>query len=185
MDYNLGDLPGEEWLPISGYETLYSVSTYGRVRSFPRITWNGVSNFTLPARIMRPINNGYGYPYVTLNIGKKNTKNFYLHRLVASAFLGSAPNARSEVNHKDGRKTNNCVCNLEWVSRRENAIHATDTGLRKSFAVERVDADGTTTKYLNAYRAASELGVSPYYIYGKIRTGAPCKNTRAVWRRVS
>ncbi len=29
-------LPSEEWRPVSGYEGLYAVSSYGRVRSLPR-----------------------------------------------------------------------------------------------------------------------------------------------------
>ena len=41
---------------------------------------------------------------------------------MAAAFL-EKDESRTEVNHIDGRKENNCMYNLEWVNRRENTIH--------------------------------------------------------------
>lgn len=57
---------------------------------------------------------------------KWRNKTHLVHRLVAEAFLGPSP---LEVNHKDGVKNSNHLHNLEYVTTRENIIHAYATGL--------------------------------------------------------
>lgn len=52
----------------------------------------------------------------------------YIHRLVAEAFLGACP-AEHEVHHKDGKKTNNALANLVYVSKQE---HLKDNILKNS-----------------------------------------------------
>ena len=74
-----------------------------------------------------PICNGNGYLYVSKQSGRK-TKHYYVHRLVAEAFIENPLN-KPEVNHIDGNKRNNIVENLEWCTRGENIIHAYKTGL--------------------------------------------------------
>jgi len=51
-----------------------------------------------------------------------------VHRLVAITFL-SNPNNYTDINHKDGNKTNNTITNLEWVSKSQNTLHAYQNGL--------------------------------------------------------
>lgn len=71
--------------------------------------------------------NGRGYCSVMLyKNGKPYTK--VVHRLVAEAFIPN-PYNKTQVNHIDGNKHNNCVENLEWVTQSENMIHAFKTGL--------------------------------------------------------
>ncbi len=63
-----------------------------------------------------------GYVYIGLKRNKKN-KNIRVHRIVAEAFILNPLN-KLEVNHIDGNKTNNNIKNLEWVTKKENEIHA-------------------------------------------------------------
>lgn len=75
------------------------------------------------------VKNKYISFYLTLPNGKK--KRFFAHRLVAIAYIPNDDPNKTEVNHKDGNKLNNCVDNLEWVSAKENAQHALAIELRK------------------------------------------------------
>lgn len=69
-----------------------------------------------------------GYNHVTLYKGtKKDRKTFKVHILVAKLFIPNPLN-KEEVNHIDCNKNNNCVSNLEWVSRLENVRHALNNG---------------------------------------------------------
>ena len=63
-----------------------------------------------------------GYVKVCL---RKDGNNYtaLVHRLVALTFIPNLEN-KSEVNHKNGIKTDNRVENLEWVTDRENKYHS-------------------------------------------------------------
>lgn len=65
-----------------------------------------------------------GYLKVRLWDGTKY-KNYFVHRLVAQSFIPN-PKNKSQVNHKDGNKTNNNINNLEWVTQSENMRHSFD-----------------------------------------------------------
>lgn len=70
------------------------------------------------------------YPTYNLTIdGKK--KQVKIHRMVAETFLPQ-PIDKNIVNHIDGDTHNFKLNNLEWVSPRENSLHAINTGLRKN-----------------------------------------------------
>ena len=128
--FELEDLEGEIWRWIRGYEGLYQISNFGRVKSFPRKGSRGTK--TTGFLIMKPLITRSGYLYVSLK-NKGAMQRFKLHRLVSQAFIEN-PENKQTVNHKDGNKFNNYVDNLEWATQDENNQHAIDTGLQKSGA---------------------------------------------------
>lgn len=65
-------------------------------------------------------NRMYRCVYVKEN-GKQ--KGYYVHRLVAQAFIPN-PENKPQVNHIDGNPSNNRLDNLEWVTESENIVHA-------------------------------------------------------------
>lgn len=108
----------EEWRKIVGYEGLYEVSSFGRVRSLDRFYYR-----LHKGKFLSPTKDRYGYLTVTLNCNGKS-KTIKIHRLVAQAFLPN-PDNLPQVNHKDEVKSNNCVENLEWCDGKYNVNYGT------------------------------------------------------------
>ena len=93
---------------IKGYEGIYRISSDGKVFSTKGIKTVEISN------------NGYA----RVNLFKNGKgKHYSIHRLVASAFIPNPLNLEM-VNHKDGNKINNAICNLEWWNANYNMKHA-------------------------------------------------------------
>ena len=123
----------EEWKIINNFPK-YAVSNLGNVKT---LFWqNNVNGKLYPReKILTPIKRKDGYLKVNLHNdeykGRGKGCECLVHRLVAEAFILN-PRDFTEVNHKDGDKTNNCVDNLEWCSRQQNVLHSYKLGLRKS-----------------------------------------------------
>ena len=117
----------EIWKPVVGYEGLYEVSSYGRVRSLDRIDSN---NHPLKGVILKPYISNSGYLLVGLYKQQKRDRKL-LHRLVAEAFIPN-PDNKPEIDHINTIKTDNTVflnedgsinyekTNLRWTTRKEN-----------------------------------------------------------------
>lgn len=103
----------ETWRPVAGYEGLYEVSDFGRVRSLPRATTAG--------RVLKPrVQPSRGYRCVFLSRdGRITTKQ--VHRLVLESFVGPCP-ADQECRHLDGDKLNNLATNLVWGTRSQQRL---------------------------------------------------------------
>lgn len=118
----------EIWKDIVGYEGFYQVSNLGRVKSLDRTfeRKDGKPYFQKGC-IIKLKANIHGYKQVNLyRIGKRKT--ITIHRLVATTFINNEY-GKPEINHKNGIKTDNMVYNLEWVTRKENVVHAHNNDL--------------------------------------------------------
>lgn len=120
----------EIWKPVVGYEGIYEVSSLGRIRSLPRIVKSRSPNGRLmKGKIRKPNFRSHGY--IQFNLYDKENKNFAarnLHRIIAMAFIPN-PENKPEVNHIDANPSNNSLSNLEWVTHKENIVHAVKIGL--------------------------------------------------------
>lgn len=118
------------YLAVKDYEGLYEVNRSGEVRSVDRtVLGKDGAKYFKKGRVLRPTQNKQ-VGYLQVSLWKGNTGvSHYVHRLVAQAHIPN-PKGLLEVNHIDGDRHNNCVTNLEWLSRQGNAQHAVDTGLR-------------------------------------------------------
>lgn len=110
----------ELWKSISGYKGIYEISNTGRIRSLTRtiIRKNGRQQTFIGEEKIPTLDPTTGYYKIILYKECKG-RTFYVHRLVATAFLPN-PNNLPYVNHKDENKTNNHINNLEWCTPSEN-----------------------------------------------------------------
>ncbi|MDO9592987.1 MAG: HNH endonuclease [Erysipelotrichaceae bacterium] len=112
----------ELWRTIKNFPK-YEVSNSGQVRSYQM----GYLHLLKP---------GKNWRYSHINLWKNNkcyTK--MIHILVLETFIGS----RSDgfvANHKDGVKMNNCIDNLEWITKSDDAKHAFKLGLHKPWQTQ-------------------------------------------------
>lgn len=105
------ELVKEVWKPVLGYESLYEVSNFGRVKSLNY-------NHTGKPKILKLSLTPDGYCFCRLSKSGK-IKTFRVNRLVWEAFNGSIPDGM-QVNHINEIKTDNSLWNLNLMLPKEN-----------------------------------------------------------------
>jgi len=113
----------EIWGKIDGWDGVYMVSNFGKVKSIPRYIpcKNGANRLTKESILKQQVDK-FGYCRIGLHKNHK-MKLCVVHRLVAKAFLPN-PENKPCVNHINGNPSDNQIGNLEWCTYKENSTHA-------------------------------------------------------------
>jgi hypothetical protein len=140
-------MENEIWKTIEEFP-IYEVSNLGRVKN------------TNSRKILRAnIKSGYYNICLTNSNYRKTCR---VHRLIAIAFIPN-PENKSDVNHKDKDKLNNKLSNLEWMTRKENNSHKSQTLIYKSNKNKpllRIDSD--TNEIIEKYDSIELAGIWAY-----------------------
>jgi len=150
-----------KWAPVPGCEGLYEVSDKGVVRTVERVEqvrtrWGTTAPRLRKARVMKLQTSADGYVQVVLSKDGRSVK-WRLARLVLTAFKGASV---LEAGHKNHRRTDNRLKNLEWVTRVENELQKQDPARNRANAVL------TRTKVAHMRRLATR-GFKPTQLAAK------------------
>ena len=167
----------EEWRPAVKWEGLYSISSCGRVRQEAK------RKGTYPGRMLHPSPQKKGYLAVLLSDRGVVIKTEKVANLVAYAFVGPRPEGR-QINHKNGDKTDNHPQNLEYVTNRENIIHAYSLNLINTAKGERQGSSKLTTDEALAILNSNESTSLLAQRYGVSRQGIWRIRKRLSWRHL-
>jgi hypothetical protein len=178
----------EIWRPIEGYDGFYEVSSFGRVRSLPRVLeiknrWGGISRHEKPGKILTSCCSSSGYFLVVLYGENRKGKSANVHQLVAEAFICKTP-VGMQVAHNNGRRENNRLTNLRIATKesnyRDRDNHGTTPKGEKVGTSKLRDCDIAEIRRLKGVvpqrKIAERFGVSQFCI-GSIHRGK-------AWRHV-
>lgn len=150
----------EKWATVKGYEGLYEVSNFGKIKSLEKYIdgKRGRQNIKVKRKekLLKAGLNSDGYPVVRL-YKNKESKDYKVHVLVWDAFGDANRNGHIlQVDHKDGDKKNACILNLRLLSNRENSTFG-KLRLKRNGLPTGVSYDKDRANYVNKYSAGIQI----------------------------
>lgn len=168
-----GTLEREEWRPVKGYEGLYEVSSFGRVRSLDRVTIkvDGRRDVKRGNQLKLKFDkSGYLRAWLSDAANGKKEKNAPVHRLVMDAFVPNPDNLPC-VNHRNEDRTANYPDNMEWCTVAYNnaygnrTANATITMNNRARNILQFDLSG---KLIAEYKSQTEAAIINGFKRGNI-----------------
>lgn len=172
----------EIWKDIKNYEGLYQVSNKGRIKSLDRYVNYKVKGKKrlVQGKIKKLTVNEKGYLKVTLfKNGKGETRE--VQRFVAEAFIPN-PENKPQVNHINGDKTDNKICNLEFCTCKENSLHSLYVLKNNIKQVKQYDLSGNYIRTFESVKEAGEKTNTPSCSISNVLHGRRNKAGGFVWR---
>ena len=134
----------EAWKAIPAAPA-YAVSNYGRIKRI--LPWKQRPNQPIGLRKTYRYKTGYAFVVLSHN-GQQKT--YRIHQLVAELFIGVRP-VGFVINHKNCNKGDDCVKNLEYVTPKQNVLHAV-LHRRHSYGEQRWSAKLSEKKVIQIIR---------------------------------
>jgi hypothetical protein len=128
---------------IKGYEGLYLVSSWGYVKSVEHVIIRSDGRKRTIKEKIKEGTHSKGYKRIALVNLKGQSKNYYVHRIVAAAFIGESD---LYVDHINGHKKDNRVENLRYCTNSENLTFR-NTDKQYTTKTPHIYFDKTRNKY--------------------------------------
>lgn len=149
-------LPGEQWLPVVGFEISHEVSDLGRVRSFSRLITDsrGITRRHTGRMLIPRLSGTKPLQYYAVTLSMRSQRK--VHSLVLEAFVGPRLGDQ-EGCHDNGDHHDNRLVNLYWGTHSQNTFDMVRHGRHNNARVD--------------YCPLNHLLVSPNLVAWHIRAG--------------
>lgn len=125
--------------------------------------------------------------YLRLSVysdAKESYQTTYIHRLIALAFHGIAPEGKTDVHHIDSNPRNNLPGNLMWCSHQYNCGQRNHPNKGRSIIQIDLDTGNVIAQWDSISAAAQSVGKGSSHALGNalLRKGGECTLYGYMWR---